>query len=388
MRFWDVIIGAEKLSRRVLVLAVALVVLILIASFAASEWLNNGELPVDFFVGVEFAYSGSLDDLKDLVDKVRGYTNLFVIGAIEITFNQTALNEAFDYIVNAGLHVIVLFTDSRKYSFSIFDWMDDARERYTDMLSIYRFDEPGGNQLDFGDSWIVKATEVADYSDAASLYVERWGAHIERYSPHTSELLTADYGLYWFDYKAGYDTVLAEFGWNHSRKLHVALCRGAAKAQNRSWGAIVTWTYNGTPYIEPDSQLYDDLTLAFNAGAKYIVVFDYPKISPYGILTEAHFEALKNFWNYAHSNPQNFGIDQGEVAYVLPQSYGFGFRRSDDTIWGLFPPDELSGKIWHDSNKLVNVHGSRLDIVYDGAEFLNAYRSCYEKLIFWNETVE
>jgi len=383
-----VIPEAEKLSRRLLMLTVVLVAVILISSFAVSEWLNSRELPSGFLVGVEFAYSGSLDDLKDLVDKVRSYTNLFVIGSIEITFNQTALNEACNYIVNAGLHVIVLFTDSRKYSYDIFNWMDDAKERYVDMLSIYRFDEPGGNQLDLGESAIVNATEAVDYSDAATLYVERWGTHIQFYSPHTSELLTADYGLYWFDYKAGYDTVLAEFGWNHSRKLHIALCRGAAKTQNRRWGAIVTWTYNGTPYIESASQLYQDMTLAFDAGAKYIVVFSYPKIGPYGILTEAHFEALKNFWNYAHSNPQNFGINQAKVAYVLPQDYGFGFRRPDDTIWGVFPPDELSEKIWLDSNNLVNVYGSRLDIVYNEAEFLNAYRSCYEKLIFWNETVE
>ena len=130
------------------------------------------------------------------------------------------------------------------------------------------------------------------------------------------------------------------------------------------------------------------MILAFDAGAKYIVVFDYPKIGPYGILTEEHFEALKRFWNYAHSNSQEFGVYQAKVAYVLPKDYGFGFRRSDDVIWGLFPSDELSEKIWHDVNKLLSIYGSRLDIVYYESEFLDTYNSFYEKLFFWNETIE
>ena len=379
----------EKLNYRLVVLTTMIIAVILMASFATIEWLTCSEFPSDFFVGVEFAYSENNKDLKDMVDRVKSYTNLFVIGSIEITKNLTALNEASNYIVEAGLHLIVLFTDRTHYSYSIFNWMDDAKERYGDKLSIYRFDELGGNQLDGGRSRIVNATDVVDYSDAATEYVDRWGVHVQPYSPHTSELLTADYGLYWFDYKAGYDTVLAEFGWNHSRELQLALCRGAAKTHNRNWGVSITWTYdNVTPYIESAGQLYSDMILAFDAGAKYIVIFDYPKIGPYGILTEEHFAAMKKFWNYAHCNLEKFGVNPAKVAYVIPQDYGFGFRRSDDTIWGLFPPDELSEKIWHDSNKLVNIYGSRFDIVYNESEFLDTYISGYEKLFFWNETVE
>ena len=179
----------------------------------------------------------------------------------------------------------------------------------------------------------------------------------------------------------------AEFGWNHSRQLNIALCRGAAKAQNKDWGAIVTWTYNGTPYIESGEKLYDDMTLAYHAGAKYVVIFDYPKIGRYGILTEEHFDALKKFWNYIHSSPQNYGVDQGKVAYVLPRDYGFGFRSASDNIWGLWNADDLSPKIWDDANKLIDQYGSRLDIVYNDPEFNNAIQRHYDKLIFWNETV-
>ena len=60
---------------------------------------------------------------------------------------------------------------------------------------------------------------------------------------------TSDYALYWFDYKAGYDTVFTEFGWNNSRQMDIALCRGAATVKGKDWGAIITWTYDQPPYF-------------------------------------------------------------------------------------------------------------------------------------------
>jgi hypothetical protein len=41
--------------------------------------------------------------------------------------------------------------------------------------------------------------------------------------------------------------------------------------------------------------LYNDLVLAYNNGAKYAVVFDYPKLdtAKYGILMQDHLEAIK-----------------------------------------------------------------------------------------------
>jgi hypothetical protein len=367
------------------VLTIALITVILISLFAINEWFSNHQSTQEFFVGVEFAY-GNASDLKALVDKVKNYTNLFVIGSLEISFNQTALNEACDYIVDAGLHFIVLFTDSTKYNYTIFVWMEDAKQKYGDkFLGVYRYDEPGGNQLDQGSSMLVE--NATDYADASANYTEGLGIIVEYYLNYTPKMFTADYGLYWFDYKAGYSAVFAEFGWNHSRQLNIALCRGAAKVQNRDWGVIVTWKYNNMPYVESPEELYSDMTLAFRARAKYLVVFNYPKTEPYGILTEEHFDALKRFWNYTRSNLQDYGVDQGEVAYVVPADYGFGFRSASDNIWGLFDADELSPKIWNDVNKLLSQYGSRLDVVYNDPVFINAIKARYEKLFFWNETL-
>ena len=367
-------------------MGIILIVVLSVSIIAAIEWLGSVHLTSEFFVGVEFAYSGNISDLKDLVDKVKNYTNLFVIGSLEISFNQTALDEACDYVVDAGLYLIVLFTDSEMYSYPIFDWMVEAKQKYGDkFLGVYRYDEPGGNQLDKGPSLLIKSG--TNYSDVAANYTNALNLLVDYYINYSDKVFTADYGLYWFDYKVGYTAVFAEFGWNFSRQLHVALCRGAATAQNREWGVIVTWTYNGTPYLQSRDELYSDLKLAYDAGAKYVAVFSYPQIGRYGILTEEHFEALEKFWNYTHNNPYSRGIDEAEAAYVLPKDYGFGFRRASDTIWGLWDADELSGKVWADVNKLIAQYGSRLDIVYGEPEFDSAIRNRYDKLFFWNETV-
>ena len=368
-------------------LGIVLTVVLSVSIIAtANWWLSSVDSTSEFFVGVEFAYSGDVNEMKALVDNVKDYTNLFVIGAIEISFNQTALNEACDYVVDSGLHLIVLFTDSKMYNYTIFDWMVEAKQKYGDMLlGIYRYDEPGGNQLDLGDSLLIE--NKTDYTSMAANYTNALNIIVSYYRNYIDTVVTADYALYWFDYKAGYTTVLAEFGWNHSRPLHIGLCRGAAEAYNRDWGAIVTWEYTDEPYIESGEELYEDMVLAYKNGAKYLVVFDYPKIGQYGILNEEHFDALKNFWNYVHSNPQEHDVIQGEAAYVLPKDYGYGFRNPRDKIWGLWEADDLSQKVWDDVNTLIDQYGSRLDIVYNEQEVMDAVKNRYDKLFFWNETV-
>jgi hypothetical protein len=375
-------------------LSITLILLIL-ASILVIEWVDEPDHTPNFFFGVEFAWGDDVEGLRDLVDEVKNYTNLFVIGSPQISLNQTKLNETCDYIYNAGLHFIILFDSPAKYTsfratqyqpYHPYVWIAKAKQKYGDkFIAAYYFDEPGGNQLDNGASRQVLTAE--DYTDASKSYIDSLTTHIEYFLYSAVDVITADYGLYWFDYKGGYDTVLAEFGSNHSRQMHVGLCRGAAKVQKRDWGVIVTWTYDNPPYIESGQELYDDLVLAYHSGAKYVVVFDYPKIGQYGILTDEHLDAMKEFWEYIHSNPTDFGINYGEVAYVLPQDYGFGFRSSRDRIWGLWDADDLSQKVWNDLDKLILQYGSRLDIVYAEPKFDSDIRNRYENLFFWNETI-
>jgi hypothetical protein len=376
------------LGLKTVALGIVLIVVLSVSVIATAYWwLSSVDSNSEFFVGVEFAYSGNVNDLKALVDKVKNYTNLFVIGALEISFNQTALNESCDYVVNSGLNLIVFFTDSTEYNYTIPEWGAEAKQKYGNtFLGVYRYDEPGGNQLDLGPSILIK--NATNYTDMADKYTTVLNILIS-YHDYVDTVITADYGLYWFDYKAGYTTVMTEFGWNFSRPLHIALCRGAAKAHNKDWGAIITWTYNSTPYLESGEEMYSDLKLAYNNGAKYAVVFSYPVIGPYGTLTEeqGHFKALEDFWSYIQNNPQEHGVIHEEAAYVLPEDYGFGFRGPQDNIWGLWQADNLSQKVWNDANTLLDQYGSRLDIVYDEPQVINSIRNRYAHLFFWNETI-
>ena len=384
------------MKNTLLILTIAMVLILAVSIFATTNTLLEERSQPEFFVGVEMAYANAtFSDVKELVDEVKDYTNLFVIGSPEISKNQTLLNMTCDYIAGAGLNFVVLFTDTSQYAIGSEPsvWIPKAREKYGEkFLAVYRYDEPGGRVLDRVHDSLINETVVGEprnHSYAAGTYVEFLYAHLAYYLYVSPSVLTADYGLYWFDYKGGYNTVLAEFGSNHSREVNVGLVRGAARAFGRDWGSIITWTYTNAPYIKSADELYRDLVLSYRSGAKYSVVFNYPKIGRYGILTEGregHLEALKDFWVYLQSNPQEYGVERGEVAYVLPAGYGFGFRSAVDHVW-LWDADNWSRKVWEDANRLVGQYGSRLDIVYDDPETFGDIAVRYNKLFFWNETV-
>ena len=228
-----------------------------------------------------------------------------------------------------------------------------AKETYGQyFLGSYVYDETGGEVLDRASGAVSlyppynggPQVSAIDYKSAAYNFVANARNQMDSFlycgKTAGTSVMTADYGLYWFDYKAGYDTVLAEFGWGNDRQMAISLCRGAATAQNKDWGAIICWEAhtNGTGRMESGAALYQDLVLAYDNGAKYGVIFDYagknstfnqdlPNPYPYGILTDEHFSALENFWNYIQQNPDKHGSIKADSALVLPQYYGFGFRR-------------------------------------------------------------
>jgi hypothetical protein len=396
----------QPLNIRKAALAIIFILLFSVSLFLTyNPFIKQGSSS-EFYVGVEFAYSDDLKDsqvnlnsLKSLVDKVQSYTNLFIIGIPEISLNETTLNESCDYMSSKGdLHFIILFTATNKYTYNLTEWTTNAEQKYGNkFLGVYRIDEPGGKELDNAtfnnrsERFLVQSDfdlDIKNYSGASQVYVDILGRHLDILGKVLyPKIFTSDYGLYWFDYKGGYKTVFAQFIWNQSRQIAISLCRGAAEVQNKDWGVMITWMYDKEPYIESGQQLYSDLTLAYKAGAKYAVVFDYPNSTQYGVLTDDHFQALKNFWNYVKNNPQDHVANQRKVAYVLPQDYGFGFRTPNDTIWGIWNSDDLSNKVWNDTNNLINQYGLNLDIVYNDSEYMNSVTSRYDKLFFWNETI-
>jgi hypothetical protein len=346
--------------------------------------------PPDVFFGVDVAYE-NLTEIKTLINEISPYTNLFVIGCTGITDNVTRLNEVCQYLYDKGLSFIV-YTESPLQR----QWLEDAKNRWGErFLGFYFWDENGGKQLDLYKIKDVSGNpvpgypvwEADNYTDAGNQFVYdvKIGLKVMNYTdPAIPCLFTSDYSLYWFDYKARYDVVLAQLGWNYSRQLNIALCRGAATMQGKEWGTIITWTYTQQPYIESEEELYQDLVLSYENGAKYILVFDSNENYTQGILDGQHLAALKQFWQYMQDNPRESGSSISDrVAYVLPKDYGYGFRGPDDRIWGLWGADNLTYTICESLGNFMEMYGSKLDIIYDGGlEPDNTYG--YSKLLFWN----
>jgi len=377
--------------KRLFFLITVFLILVLLFSFIVfPDWLIQDKRVEDFFVGVSFCGDSFLD-AKLLVDRVKFYTNLLVVQSGPASKNQTMLNEICDYAVEVGLSIIVYFGK--------FDldwqplWLDSAENRWgSSFLGVYFFDEPAGSLLDsFKETWNqysdVITVDIPQNSDEmAELFVSSWqtmpGLVTVKDKLRSGLSYTSDYALYWFDYLAGYDVVFAEFGWNHSRIQDIALVRGAARVQDKEWGAIVTWTFNDPPYLEDGERLYEDLLLAYENGAKYFVVFNYPEINDYGILTGTHFSALERFWQKIQFDDSHVPI-MADSVLVLPKNYGYGMRRENDTVWGLWEADEKSVQIWNVSRILLSQHAPYLDIVYEDDRFSLEE---YFEIFYWNST--
>ena len=370
----------------VAVIVIALIPVIFVTGTALTSNKNQ-----EFYVGVTYC-GNSTAEAEMLINKVKGYTNLFVLQSGTLLGNSTAINEIGDHVANAGMNYIIYFGTSSAWAMK--RWSDSYDGRWgNSFLGVYFDDEPGGRMLDsnrwfhdpvkggvgkdpfgsiqwslddetqvtfdrdgtiklskypYSDNFIegieksstfvyypngtvtfttYKAKVVSEtlteyiestiplidysvleygyqelynarpfqsYEETAQMFVQESKSAITNFGTVNGSVLTSDYSLYWYDYLAGYDTVLAQLGWNHSTVQDIALVRGAANMQNKSWGTIITWKYDQEPYLNSGQEIYDQIQLSYECGAKYIVIFNYAEnmTGPYGILQEEHFQAL------------------------------------------------------------------------------------------------
>ncbi|PVX24952.1 MAG: hypothetical protein CW691_06050 [Candidatus Bathyarchaeum sp.] len=384
--------------------------------FATTPETEAETSSVEPYFGVSFC-GDTTNQAKLLIDKTKDCTNLFVLQSGPVSKNETATNIICDYAVDAGLDVIVFFGWFDPDCPWQLPWLTYAKERWgASFLGVYLYDEPGGIQIDGNWSSVFhrvkeywpefyqemssyieeyeNQTVLRDYDEAAKRYVSYVVGHIqlEELFSRSITSFTSDYALYWFDYLAGYDTVFVELGWEHDSQKHIALCRGAATAQQKDWGTIIVWnSLNRDNPKEGDyksgAEMLEDMCVSYEAGADYIIIFNYPTNpagNPYGILTDEHFSAMQEFWSYMEENPEGYGKTQGQVALVLPENYGWGMRSLDDRIWGYWGPDEYSEQIWELTQSLLDQHGLGLDIVYDDPDY--PITDIYEKVVYWNST--
>jgi hypothetical protein len=381
-----------QLKKRLTILIVAILITALAFSLLYHS-LSSEQQPKQTYIGVAFC-GDTVDQAKQLIDRVKNYTNLFILQSGPISMDENATTEACNYAVDNGLSIIVYFGDlaPRILTEKGLEWRtsftDSAKDRYGDkFLGIYYYDERGGIYLDTdkaATNWTLPAN--ATYSSVAQTFANgflREGGTVNLKAANVS-IYASDYALYWFDYLSGYDVMLAQIGWNHSLTQDIALLRGAARMQNKDWGIIITWKYNQQPYLDTGEAIYQQMLTSYRAGAKYITIFNYPydNQTSYGTMTDEHFEALERIWNTVN----NGAVDpiNADAVLVLPKDYGFGMRRPDDTIWGFWGPDQDTPQIWNSTQTLLSKHGYSLDIIYDNPDY--PLQGQYTHVYFWNST--
>ncbi len=396
--------------------------------------------PNAVYVGVAFG-GNTTQEAKLLIDKVKGYTNLFILdaGRNALTQNETAVNEICNYAVANGLSVIVnvgvqVPYDASRYwfwnnSLSVTEqWKAQWGSKF---LGMYYSDEPGGIQLD--GNWTAYFTLFQKYflntnfSKAANLnqdflnstrdldqiYLKMLGYMNNGTSPPNYNLeanffvkdilqgnsglenlkaadittFTSDYALYWYDYLGGYNVMFAELGWNCSVAEQIALVKGAARLQDKEWGAMITWTYDNEPYyLDSGSEIYNQMLAAYEAGAKYIAVFNYPynNGSLYGALTNDQLIAMQSFWDDIHQK-QFPDLSGPDAVLVLPENYGWGMRNPNDTIWGFWLTDDKTMQIAITTSALLSQYRVSLDIVYADPQY-PVGNIGYQHIYYWNQT--
>src|SRR4030066_1019389 len=123
--------------------------------------------------GVSFGWN-TTSEAKLLIDKVKGYTNLFLINSWDISTNETSLNEICEYTVNANMSFMLYFDFISHITYPWhLTWLDTAKERWgSKFLGIYLGDEPGGKLID-GQLRGEFYENVSDYGDAANRFVTK-----------------------------------------------------------------------------------------------------------------------------------------------------------------------------------------------------------------------
>jgi hypothetical protein len=426
-----------------LLVTILLIMIITVSAIllVPSRLQKNTNTPV--FVGVSYG-GNSVSDAKQLINKVKSYTNLFILASGNLQRDHGAMNEIGDYAVAAGMYFMPYFGNYVEETLSV--WLNEAKQRWGDhMLGVYYSDELGGKMLDdysvftdpatgdtirktrYGDIVVEKTNGIiihyelngnintfeptkdgmgtyTTYYPNGTITLKQSGGKasntyqqllavrpfkssdevVQQFLTRTQNefvflkksattVLSSDYALYWYNYKAGYDVVLSQIGWNISLNQQISLCRGAAVTQEKDWGVIITWRYTTPPYLDSGDEIYNQLKTSYECGAKYLVLFNFyedDSSNPYGTLKEEHFNSLKRFWHDVVQNPNiDHGMIKTNTVLILPKNFGGGLRWREDTVWGIFKADETSSKIWDLTQSTLNTYGYALDIVYDDPDY-------------------
>lgn len=150
----------RKIVLSAAIIFILLVGLIAFISYTSLSGTSKDQKP--FYVGVTYGGSNSAD-AKTLIDKVKDYTNLFVVASGPLQ-GTSEMEEVCDYAVKAGLDIIVNFGSDERYRSTANEFIKTAQERWgSHFLGVYYGDEPGGKTLD-GSSYFTNLPDIGNVS--------------------------------------------------------------------------------------------------------------------------------------------------------------------------------------------------------------------------------
>jgi hypothetical protein len=108
---------------------------------------NEASTKNSFYVGVTYG-GNTVEGAKLLIDKVKNYTNLFILDSGDLQRNTAAINEIGDYAIACGLNFATYFGKEMSYQLGAL-WANSAKQRWGDhFIGVYAYDEPGGKFLE------------------------------------------------------------------------------------------------------------------------------------------------------------------------------------------------------------------------------------------------
>ena len=165
--------------------------------------LENETSNEELFFGVSFG-GNTTSQAKLRIDKVKDYTNFFLINNWDVSLNETALNEISQYAIDSNLSIMVYYNFIPHLIYPwLQPWLDTAKERWGDkFLGVYLYDELGGKQIDSG-QWRSGPTavnlfvNVSDYSDATNRFTTAIPVtDMQIVNNNNLSVFTSNYALY------------------------------------------------------------------------------------------------------------------------------------------------------------------------------------------------
>ena len=133
------------MMKKLLAASAILIIALSTALVIAYEAFQNAETP-EVYVGVSYG-GNSVEEGKQLIDKVKGYTNLFVLQSGLLQRNLDSVDELGDYAVSSGMYFLPYFGNYIEATMSA--WLENAKQEWGNrFLGVYYSDEQGGKMLD------------------------------------------------------------------------------------------------------------------------------------------------------------------------------------------------------------------------------------------------